>query len=355
MLRILSFLYLLVFLFACSATKKTSGTIIKSGKVEYAIKLVPNEDMHGIESSFGNEATLYFNEQYTRIEKNNNTLGEEFYLTNIATGDGVNYIKVKGKKYAIESPKEVQPSFSKFEYTEETKKIAGYLCHKAIGYLNDKAVPIYYTKEIGINNLPYTTEFQGFALEYELPMQFGTIYYTAEKVFPGKVEASLLTPPTDYKFVNPMDLQKELMASPVSFDKKNIPDFTLTDLEDNTINLKTLKGKVVVLNFWFIACKPCQMEMPDLNELKTEYNGQEVVFLALTFDKKKAVQKFLKTNPFDYQIFPNASDVIQEYGVMAFPTSIVIGKDGNLVDSITGGSHAIKEQIKAMIEKALND
>ena len=355
MLRLLSFLYLLIFLFACSATKKTNASIIMSGKVEYAIKLIPNEDMAGMESGFGNQATLYFNQHYTRIEKNNNTLGEEFYLTNIATGDGVNYIKVKNKKFALKAPKEIQPSFTKFEYTNETKKIAGYLCKKAIGKLNDKSVPIYYTTEIGINNLPYTTEFQGFALEYELPMQFGTIYYKAEKVFPGKVEANLLTPPTDYKFVNPLELQKELMSGPPSFDKENIPDFTLTDLDDKTINLKALKGKVVVLNFWFIACKPCQMEMPDLNELKAEYKGKDVVFLALTFDRKKAVQKFLKTNPFDYQIFPSARDVIQEFGIMAFPTSIVIDKDGNLIDSITGGSHAIKEQIQSMIEQALNN
>ena len=70
------------------------------------------------------------------------------------------------------------------------------------------------------------------------------------------------------------------------------------------------------------------MEIPDLNELKAEYVGKNVEFLAITFDQKDQVSGFLQKNPFDFQILPNAQEIIGVYGVQGFPTSVVIDKEG---------------------------
>jgi len=56
-------------------------------------------------------------------------------------------------------------------------------------------------------------------------------------------------------------------------------------------------------NFWFIACKPCIAEIPELNEIHDKYkNNKDVVFASITFDKKDKVEKFLKNTPIKYAV-----------------------------------------------------
>ncbi|HFB99917.1 MAG TPA: TlpA family protein disulfide reductase, partial [Phaeodactylibacter sp.] len=124
------------------------------------------------------------------------------------------------------------------------------------------------------------------------------------------------------------------------------------DMDGKMVNLEQLRGKVVVLNFWFINCPPCRYEMPDLNKLKAEYAGKNVEFIAITFDGKSDVSNFLKKSKFDFQIIPDARKIIETYGVMGFPTTVVLDKNGKVVDSKMGGSVNIQEELKAFIEKA---
>jgi thiol-disulfide isomerase/thioredoxin len=126
-------------------------------------------------------------------------------------------------------------------------------------------------------------------------------------------------------------------------------DFITTDMDGNTIKLSELKGKVVVLNFWFTKCGPCIVEMPKLNELVKEYNGKDVVFLAVTFNKKGVVDNFLFDTVFDYTIIPDANDVITMYGVQSYPTSIVINKKGEIVLKEIG----YRTNIKSVLSKAI--
>ena len=54
--------------------------------------------------------------------------------------------------------------------------------------------------------------------------------------------------------------------------------FAAVDMNGNSYSLGILKGKVVVINFWFVECKPCVIEMPELNEIVEKYKSEEVVF-----------------------------------------------------------------------------
>ena len=78
---------------------------------------------------------------------------------------------------------------------------------------------------------------------------------------------------------------------------------TATDLEGTTFTLDELKGKVVVINFWFVACKPCVEEIPELNELVEKYEEKDVVFLGFALDNEKRLNSFLEKTPFKYHIF----------------------------------------------------
>ena len=163
----------------------------------------------------------------------------------------------------------------------------------------------------------------------------------------GKIKALVF----ERKSENPILIEKNPEAN---FEEGELAkDFLATDLNGNTIKLSNLKGKVVVLNFWFIKCKPCILEMPQLNELKKLYNSNDVEFIAITFDKKEIVENFLETNTFDYNIASNAIDAIKIHGVNSFPTNMVINQKGEIVLKEIGYSTNIKDALKTSIDKLL--
>ena len=130
-------------------------------------------------------------------------------------------------------------------------------------------------------------------------------------------------------------------------------DFIVKDLEGNTIKLSELRGKVVVLNFWFTRCGPCIQELPNLNNLTKEFESKNVEFLAITFNKKDLVEQFLEENSFDYKIAANANDVITMYGIESYPTSIVINKKGEIVLKESGYRTNIKSVLSNSIKSLL--
>lgn len=135
---------------------------------------------------------------------------------------------------------------------------------------------------------------------------------------------------------------------------KSSPDFTMVDLNGNTISSVNAKGKVVVLNFWFTACKPCISEIPDLNEVYEKYkNDTNVVFASITFDKLDKVNSFLKKYPLEYPVVSNAKEVCDLFKITGFPTNIIIDKEGNYSDYITGGNPKIGQQISISIQDAI--
>lgn len=117
--------------------------------------------------------------------------------------------------------------------------------------------------------------------------------------------------------------------------KPKAPDFDLTSLTGENFKLAELKGKYVVLNFWFIHCPPCVKEIPQLNKLVSTYGKGKFVFLALTMDNKYDLDSFLKRKPFTYSIIPKSLPVIMKFQVpgtqnVAFPTHIIINPKGEI-------------------------
>lgn len=146
----------------------------------------------------------------------------------------------------------------------------------------------------------------------------------------------------------------EKQTSTSNMKGKKAADFAMTDINGNPITSENTKNKVVVLNFWFIACKPCINEIPELNEVYEKFkDNKNVVFASITFDKKEKVERFLKKKPIRYPVVSDNRETIGAYGVQGYPTNIVIGKDGTFVDHITGGFGGIGKKIEASIEAAL--
>ncbi len=126
--------------------------------------------------------------------------------------------------------------------------------------------------------------------------------------------------------------------------------FTVTDMIGNTYSLESLKGKVVVLNFWFVECKPCVMEIPELNKLVEKYKGKDVVFLGIATNDKAKLQIFLEKQPFNYNIIPNGSKTAGDYQVTAFPTHIIIDKNSVVAFATTGLGPTTMEDIEKLLD-----
>lgn len=135
---------------------------------------------------------------------------------------------------------------------------------------------------------------------------------------------------------------------------KPVSTFTATDLDGNKYKLKDLKGKVVVMNFWFIACQPCQAEMPELNKLVAEFkDSSDVVFLAICLDDKGSVEDFLEKKAFDYNIIANGRFITSQYGINSYPTHLVVDREGNVSFHSTGYSLALVPWLRKTIREEL--
>jgi thiol-disulfide isomerase/thioredoxin len=129
--------------------------------------------------------------------------------------------------------------------------------------------------------------------------------------------------------------------------KQKAPDFTMTDINGNSVLLSSLiaNGKPIVINFWASWCPPCKVEMPDFDKLYKE-TGNEVQFvmLDLTDGQRETAEKgarYVQDQGFSFPVyFDTKQEAAYTYGIRSIPTTLFIDKDGYIV---TGAQGAINE------------
>ncbi|MEO7213776.1 TlpA disulfide reductase family protein [Mucilaginibacter sp.] len=125
--------------------------------------------------------------------------------------------------------------------------------------------------------------------------------------------------------------------------------FSAKDVDGNKVDFKALAGKVIVLNFWFIACEPCKQEIPELNKLVA--NNPDVVFIGIGLDLKYEIKDFLKVTPFNYRQIYDAREDCNRYGINSYPTNVVIDKKGVTRYSSSGFGGGSLTYLKKTIEE----
>lgn len=110
------------------------------------------------------------------------------------------------------------------------------------------------------------------------------------------------------------------------------PDFKAITLDNKKIELSKLKGKVVLLIFWFTRCQPCIKEMPGFNKLVKLYADKNVTFISFTYDSDKVVQEFLEKQPFNFNNVADNDEVRQKVFKLlsVWPYTIIIDKEGKI-------------------------
>jgi len=110
---------------------------------------------------------------------------------------------------------------------------------------------------------------------------------------------------------------------------KAASDFNIKDLSGKGYKLSTMKGKVVVLKFWFTNCAPCVKEIPELNALKQELDSRnDIVFIAPALDDAGSLKTFLQQQNFGFPVVPAARELVDQFLVEFYPTHVVIDKSG---------------------------
>jgi thiol-disulfide isomerase/thioredoxin len=142
------------------------------------------------------------------------------------------------------------------------------------------------------------------------------------------------------------------------------PDFTLKDLDDHDVSLSQFKGKVVLVNFWATWCEPCKIEIPWLVELQDKYAGRGFTVLGIAMDEedKNAVPAFVQEERLGmsgasrFMSYPivlgNDATADKFGGVIVFPTSFLISKDGREVKRVDGlvSYDEINKDIQSQLE-----
>lgn len=122
-------------------------------------------------------------------------------------------------------------------------------------------------------------------------------------------------------------------GEPVSLDPLGpAPAFRLPLLSGGEIELESLRGKLVVLDFWATWCAPCEVQMPILDALWREAGGEGVFVLGISVDTDPpaSVAHWVEERGFSYPIALGDQALAMRYGVLGFPSLVFVDREGRI-------------------------
>ena len=186
----------------------------------------------------------------------------------------------------------------------------------------------------------YTTDGKNRMTETEIQEKLSEMESKMKKALGKKVYVSLTVQETETKkdsiiskvtFNISDKKQDELISSGpfAEYKDKEFPNFNLNTLVGGKFDSEKLKGKPTLINFWFTKCAPCIDEMPVLNKIKEKYK-EDFNFIAITYEKKEDVVKFLEKHPFEFEHLVDAEDFTDQLGIKAYPMNLFLDRNGIL-------------------------
>jgi thiol-disulfide isomerase/thioredoxin len=135
------------------------------------------------------------------------------------------------------------------------------------------------------------------------------------------------------------------------------PDFSLKTLEGQEVTLASLKGKVVLIDFWATWCGPCRESIPHLVDLYKSYRekGFEVVGISVDKGEAEVVRRFSKAMGIPYPILIASEEVTRNYAVTALPTTILVDRKGRIREKVIGFNSNIAKLLTARVKELTSE
>jgi thiol-disulfide isomerase/thioredoxin len=133
------------------------------------------------------------------------------------------------------------------------------------------------------------------------------------------------------------------------------PDVKLYTLDGKPFTLASLKGKVVVLDFFASWCAPCRKSFPFLDGLQRKHASEGLKVVGLTLEEDDdAVTAFLESVPVDFTIARDTTEHAGEaFQVVAMPTTFLVDRDGRVAARFEGGDTSVHEKVESAVETLL--
>ncbi|MBK9981281.1 MAG: TlpA family protein disulfide reductase [Saprospiraceae bacterium] len=136
----------------------------------------------------------------------------------------------------------------------------------------------------------------------------------------------------------------------------SLPKFGGIAVDGNVIDENYFKGKVTVLNFWFVGCQGCEKEMPGLNQVVEKYKSSHVNFLAIGRNNAQEIRDFLMQRSFNFTQLPNGTPIVDNVFKLkwGYPFTIVADQHQKIIFTSLGMTdQKMHDELEPAIDKAL--
>jgi len=154
------------------------------------------------------------------------------------------------------------------------------------------------------------------------------------------------------------DSHKSGKSNRTSGSEGDAPNFKLNSLDGKTVELKSLRGKIVVIDFWAIWCPPCRITLPLMNNIYEKTRGKNVEVFGISTDRvsSQKVRKFVEKNNLSMPILHDRNGTVsRKYGVRGIPTMFIIDQQGDIYDRHVGADRLLDKKVLRKIDQLLGE